>query len=548
MKLDPVLAEEVKKKLGRSSLPPPNSDEFKELLAYLLDHDPETGELLQSALYSEQLGDIEIEARKHAKRDHRQRRVRQILFERHDDITGEWHSSKTKMLGWFTAASLVAIWFLFGSSSLLMRSGEETEAAVEQAPSSQVETARTPQPQSNDPFTDVADQIAADDRATDAFANASPPTTGNTEPMLQPVGQSGSGGTGSEGERAGESESPVLSEDPMLLSSDDPMLPSTEEDAGLAVFNREGGNGGDLRAYRAGQSQAGGQSGESGDPFAEDGSSSAQASAVGLSVYQRPQPQEEQVVTALRVFHAGALKAQPLVYAPPEQPGSGPATVPSQAEFAPDVPSDARAQAPQAGAQNVLQTQRVEVNPERPEPYPTGSTFDAQLQLGVVAIDDTPLPVLAQANDGSIWSGQATLTPTGRVDIRFFEVLAATRPYPVSAIAQAEDGYLGLQAQVQETTPSLASDLARGALRGVSEHVQALGSESDVSITNGATIINRDAPPIEANVAGSIARLFTPPEGDNQQALVRLAQVPAQSTLKIVVLSEASSSSNPLGE
>jgi hypothetical protein len=168
-------------------------------------------------------------------------------------------------------------------------------------------------------------------------------------------------------------------------------------------------------------------------------------------------------------------------------------------------------------------------------PYKVGDSVAASLQVGVVAVDGTPLPVLARGDDGSIWQGQATLTPTGRVDIRFNTVLKG-RQHSVSAVAQAGDGYLGLPAQVTETTPALASDLARGALRGLSEYAQALGQQTEVRVEGNTPIISRNAPPLEANIAGSVARLFTPPEGEDQQALVRLAQVPAGTSVTVVVL------------
>lgn len=544
MKLDPELAQEVRERLGRKTLPSPNSDEFKELLAHLLETDPETGALLQSAIYSDQLGDIEVEARKHAQRDQQRRRIHQKLFQRHDDITGEWHTSKTKMLGWFTAGSLFGIWLLFGSSSLLMRGEGETEAAAPQAPALTAQTGQATPPQDQDPFTDVVEQTNVDERATDAFANANTSQqpmiqiqSGNQEPATQAETSETSGGT------------EAIMDDPMLLNSEDPMLPSTDEEAGLAVFTRQGA-GGELVAYRGGQSGNTQTSSGTGDPFAEEQPNSEQATPVGLSVYQKPNPEDQEVTTALRVFQAGVPEARPNLYTTPQQQAANennPSANPQPTELNPAATNDTLVQVSQPVAQRIAQANSTATQPKA-SPYKTGQELEARLQLGVVAIDDTPLPVLAQANNGSIWSGQASLTPTGRVDIRFYEVLDSSGSHPVNAIAQANDGYLGLQTQVQETTPALASDLARSALRGVADYAQALGNESNVSIADGAAIISRDAPPLEASVAGSVARLFTPPEGDSQQALVRLAQVPADSILKVVVLSPNSASSFSQGD
>jgi hypothetical protein len=197
-------------------------------------------------------------------------------------------------------------------------------------------------------------------------------------------------------------------------------------------------------------------------------------------------------------------------------------------------------------AQEAPQAASAPAPQQAKNPYKVGDSVSATLQVGVVAVDGTPLPVLARGDDGSVWQGQATLTPTGRVDIRFSDVLKSNRQHAVSAMAQAGDGYLGLPAQVTETTPALASDLARGALRGLSEYAQALGQQTDVRVEGNTPIISRGAPPLEASMAGSVARLFTPPEGEDQQALVRLAQVPVATSVTVVVLTPVQTATAPL--
>lgn len=125
------------------------------------------------------------------------------------------------------------------------------------------------------------------------------------------------------------------------------------------------------------------------------------------------------------------------------------------------------------------------------------------------------------------------------MDITFSSAARERALQNLEAIALAEDGYAGVPATIKETTPALASDLARGALRGASEFVEGLRDQSSVTLSDGAALLSRDAPPLDASVLGSVARLFSPPEGEEQQALVRLAEVPAGTRLQVIVLGEA---------
>ena len=73
----------------------------------------------------------------------------------------------------------------------------------------------------------------------------------------------------------------------------------------------------------------------------------------------------------------------------------------------------------------------------------------------------------------------------------------------------------------KETSPALASDLARGALRGVTDYVDDLRSSGTVTFRGNTTVTDNVAP-LGTSILGSVASLFSPAEAD-QQALVRIA-------------------------
>lgn len=535
MKLDPKIAKQVSDKL-REPLPRPDDEAFEELLGRL-DHDqPDLAKTLRSGLIHESLGDIESEARKHGQREQRGRKLRRALIMRYDELDGEYYISKVKALSWGSLVGLGMMAVMFMGGSLLGRDVPVAAEVIQKKPPVEAK-APVARPQDDDPFDGLAEELEQGQRTASTFEGAQPmPRLADPKPQDQAEG---------EADEPMLSDTPVATEEPML--SEEPMLPGTdEEDLGLGVYSaaavsEETVPG--LRAYRAGS----GDTAESGsDPFAEPGT--AQEGPVGLAAY-RLAGAEEAVKSGLmsyqsepvedkgdRAFTQAARKTPQGDVAAPKAPG-----IPQGSAFEANrlmTSGVALAQgSPQATPRPAPQQAR--------NPYKVGDSVSATLQVGVVAVDGTPLPVLARGDDGSVWQGQATLTTTGRVDIRFSDVLKGKKQHAISAVAQAGDGYLGLPAQVTETTPALASDLARGALRGLSEYAQALVQQTDVRLEGNTPIISREAPPLEASVAGSVARLFTPPEGEDQQALVRLAQVPAATSVTVVVLTPVQTATAP---
>lgn len=541
MKLDPNIAREVSNTLDQT-LPKPGSEAFDELLLKLERQNPTLARTLQSGIIHTDLGDMETQARTRSVGEHRLRGLRRALFQRQDDLDQEWHISKLKMLAW---GSLIPLLF-FGSFFLgptLLGSDELPVAEAAPVPIEEPAVALAATPQDDDPFQGQSEVVSRNSRVADTVVgslNPKPPIQKETA-AEEPVSAVDFGiddaapSTSAQEQPSPQATGEAATASPML--GGDPQLPMTSEteDPGLGVYRAgtvDSSADPGLTVYRAGGDAAVTETqAASEDPFAQPKRADGDG-PVGLAAYRRAEPQEE-TPSGLQAFiqePSPETELQAYAQAPPQ----------SQAAAGTRDISSTNA----AAEQNVYLTSGVGFTPENSAsaaggsaPYAVGDSLDATLQTGVVALDDAPLPVLARADDGSIWQGQATLTPTGRVDLRFSEVLTEGGQYPVTAVGQSGDGYLGLQAEVSETTPALASDLARGALRGLSDYVQALSDQTEVRLEGGTPVISRDAPPLEASIAGSVAQLFTPPEGDEQQALVRLAQVPADTKLKVVVLS-----------
>ena len=529
MKLDPELRKELEQEL-EFSLPDPRDQAYNELISYYENEDPEIAEKLAAAVIHD--GDMEVEARKHLKRESQRRTLRRALFKRYDDMDEEWHNSKPKVLLWIAAGALSILAFAYFGLPFL--SGNEETTAEEPPAETQAAAPPEPQQQATDPFTDVAEQLEQDNRVQDTFAGAQIPES-------QPSAQNQAANrapetTDDEPAEANESDSNPFEE--VSSESEDPLIPTTDEEVNtsLQVYAQPPAQQAQdvpLRVFQrgAGGAAEGAVTSASSDPFGSSSEGTNNAGGpVGLAVYRQATPQSEVNTNLMAYIQPDTDQTILKLYA----------QAPNQ-QARPAAPSPTSAPQP-TSAQAVAQaTQAPHPTPASSRsPFVSGDSLAARLQVGLVAMDNAALPVIARADNGTIWSGRAALSPTGRIDMTFDRVLSGNQSYPVSAIGQSEDGYLGLPAEVSETTPALASDLARGALRGVTNYVQALGEASDITLVEGNPVISRDAPPLEANIAGSVAQLFAPPEGNEQQALVRVARIPADTRVNVVVLPQES--------
>ncbi len=516
MKLDNGIREKIAQRLNRA-VPPPSDESFWELLEELRTTHPEIATELEENVIFDDLGDPEREAQRADARAVALRMSYRRLFYRFDEVRQTWYLHRGKVLGWG-----VGLFLAFFIPAFYYRPEPQSAAAT--------------------PVAAISGGSMSGGAVTETSKLPKSPKLPQPEPLVveQPTDEPPT--------------IPLVAQPAVPLVQ--PQVPAAEGPGGLLAYTKEETANTEVQGLNAysRNAQAGSTPQGGSDPFA-DSSSTVQSG--GLSAYRKPQAEaasaEPQGLSAYaREVQPNALRA---ASNPNAQSGGanqvggadplfrGETVAPELAEVSTGVAqaADPFAASPPAAQPSFSAPAADEVLARLPVAlYQTGDTIEGELVVGVVALgSEEELPVIARGRDGSVWQGQAVLNAGGRVDITFKEAARDGSSQSLEAIALAGDGYAGVAATVKETTPALASDLARGALRGASEFVEGLGEQNSVTLSNGAAMLSRDAPPLDASVLGSVARLFTPPEGEAQQALVRLAEVPSGTEFQIMVLGEA---------
>lgn len=531
MRLDAAVKQKIAKELGRP-VPPPSDESFWSFVEEVRAARPELAAELEEGIIFDDLGDPEREAQRADARAVARRMFFRRLFYRFDEVRQRWHLHRGKLMGWgvllFLAFFLPTFYWrptppVMEAASLQTDAASMSGGAVAEAQTS--EPRRPPEPL-------VVEQPEEPD-----------PMTRST---------------------------PLVVEDTMPLNPQ-PQVPTSEEPSSLRAYSKEAAEveSRGLNAYSRSGGAAGAPQAGSSDPFA-DPSSTVQTA--GLSAYREPQPEAQTEPRGLSAYSKEAapfhLRTLDDDSARTLDDDSAERGAEQSAEATDPLPEDSSWQEPQgdAGGQEPQYAQVSDLGMLATDPFSTpstrgevpntgaatgteapadgelyraGDTVDGELAVGLIALGGDAMPVIVRGRDGSVWQGQAALNASGRVDITFSSAAGERGSQSLEAIALAEDGYAGVPATIRETTPALASDLARGALRGAGEFVEGLRDQSSVTLSHGAALLSRDAPPLDASVLGSVARLFSPPEGEDQQALVRLAEVPAGTKLQIMVLGVA---------
>jgi hypothetical protein len=173
-------------------------------------------------------------------------------------------------------------------------------------------------------------------------------------------------------------------------------------------------------------------------------------------------------------------------------------------------------------------------------PYPLGTRLKGRLGVGVLIAEGTPGAVAVDAEDGSTWVGEVTLDETRRLKGRLNRVIKDGREYATSATLLDAEGTLGVAANVREEAPSIAADLIRGSLRGVSDYVSAAAQAKSVTVLPGGGVAqSSQTPPLELFMAGSLANLFSLQQ--DKKAVVRVAQAEKGTEVVILVVPDQNS-------
>jgi hypothetical protein len=166
-----------------------------------------------------------------------------------------------------------------------------------------------------------------------------------------------------------------------------------------------------------------------------------------------------------------------------------------------------------------------------------GATLPATLVVGVLLADGlTTAPVLARTEDGAVFIGLATMNPARRVSMTFSEVSAAGSNQRLQAQAVGLDGSLGIPTVFEDMAPDLFGDVLRGTAQGVSDYVAGLREATTTTIVPGIGVTQTSTPPaLGTSIVGALSNMFTPPQ-QNTRALIRVARVPQNTEITIVIL------------
>lgn len=178
-------------------------------------------------------------------------------------------------------------------------------------------------------------------------------------------------------------------------------------------------------------------------------------------------------------------------------------------------------------------TPQTSASPSPTNAFAPGQRIPARLATAVLAVEKGSVPVLAES-EGTLWIGVATLTDSKRIEIAFNQVVQHGQAVPIQALAFDIQGVPGLEATIEEQAPSLASDMLRAAMSGISTYVQGLAQAGTSTVLpGGGAVQNKEAPPLGITLLGEVGKLFALPQG--QAMVVRLARVARDTPIQIVV-------------
>ena len=170
-----------------------------------------------------------------------------------------------------------------------------------------------------------------------------------------------------------------------------------------------------------------------------------------------------------------------------------------------------------------------------------GARLPVTLATGITVTEKTSTPVVAETKGDwcgespcpdITWIGTARLSTSDRVEIEFTEAVIGTEPKTVTAVALGNDEGVGLSVSLQSAAADVAQDLLQGAAGGVSDYLEALVNQKQITFQDGAVVQEGQVPGIETFILGRFAELISPPTTSAQQ--VKVASIPAETAFTIL--------------
>lgn len=565
MRLDPEIKQQVEAVL-KSPVPSPTDPEFDELLLRLRKENPELADLLESGILFDDLPTPEEETQRAVARRSWLLTLKHRLLDRYDELTGEWVPSRPKQIavGFAGLIAATTLWF-----ALSTRNTEPAKGGLP-VPVPTATTTTAPKPEPAPPAS--ANSEAAATGGTAASANGEtaaatgqsqspqdtgatpPPPSGYSEVPPPPSGYPTTPPPSGYSTTTGAAQTPPPQ--PMTLyvanagsataqaassgqqTSSDATGPGATPPAPLtiATATTTQSQGGPLTLTRP---QAPSAPSSSGRPItgsvAEDVAaaiqnqpvSSSRSSASGPTDGALSLKKETQPTFTVRAVEGQGGKGGSFYLVGGQAQTSTPASTPTQ----PPAPGAALPTFPSAPVAPAATGPAPA--PAMASPYPLGTRLKGRLGIGVLIAEGVPGPVAVDAEDGSTWVGEVTLDETRRLKGKLTKAIKDGREYTVSATLLDAEGTLGVAARVREEAPSIAADLIRGSLRGVSDYVTAASQAKSVTVLPGGGVAqSSQTPPLELFMAGSLANLFALQQ--DKKAVVRVAQ--AEKGTEVVIL------------
>jgi hypothetical protein len=521
MKIPPKIKQEVEAVINQT-IPDPLTKDYDAFIEALRGTHPDEAEKLERSYDFSGFGDPFSKAQAVSNRRKQRDGLLHYMFMR-KTATGRWTPARGKLLTW--GSTLLAGLFALLLANIFWKptvAGGATPVVNAQGSDSEIQAASLEQPSFGQDGVNDVDPFAGYQGSP--FLSSDTVSTPTTVTQGAPLQNTPSQAPALPSERRD-----VNAPESLVQQQANPPAPTTTGVVGLNVFAGEVPSGVTLSG------------GETAEAVSLRSSSGSTANILGSS---RAAPQ----TVGLFVFSGETTSAQP------EQSADGFA-LPDKEDAVPQAPvaetpqptsdegvTDKFAQVPQDAPTLPVPENSAASAKEPPAPtthgYQSGETVAASLEVGLVFVEgaNEASGVIAKGDDNSVWIGDALLERSGRVTISFDQVVVEGQTFDVQASALAEDGYAGLSATTRETTPSLASDLARGAMRGVADYVEQLGKSKTVVLQGNTPVVTSQSVPIESSVLGSVSQLFAPPQGDAQQAIVRVSELAPGTRFRLLVV------------
>ncbi|PZA07419.1 hypothetical protein [Meiothermus sp. Pnk-1] len=595
MRLDPEVKKQVEAAL-KSPVPPPTDPAFDELLLRLRKENPELADLLESGVVFDDLPTPEAETARAVERRSALLTLKHRLLDRYDELTGEWVPSRPKQIavGFVGLIAATTLWFTLSTRETGPARGglpvpvatakapqatapgdvsprESTAApapadspsqsgAATGAPSGETPASTSPGSAAPSPSSPLGGETSASPLRGETSASAAsnqnlpPPPSGYSEVPPPPSGYPASGTTGA----AAPPPQPLtlytaVSPAGATLGAQ-PVQPSSTGQGGqtaqpapaqpLTLYTAGGGQGAAQPLTLARPATAAAPSSSSrpvtgsvADDVAatlQGQSASAPSSAAAGSSSLTLKKETQSTFAVQQVSGQGGQGGSFYLLGGPNQP---------PAAAAPTPPPSLPAAPPTFSAPPTTPTsQTTSTAASLPaSPYSLGTRLRGRLGVGVLIAEGTPGAVAVDAEDGSTWVGEVTLDETRRLKGKLTRVIKDGREYATSATLLDAEGTLGVAAKVREEAPSIAADLIRGSLRGVSDYVTAASQAKSVTVLPGGGVAqSSQTPPLELFMAGSLANLFALQQ--DKKAVVRVAQADKGTEVVILVVPDASQS------